>query len=210
MYEIGKNIKRGALMLQKKLVLPISALVLGVAFFPQQTFAADWSKSKSWSKSNYSAFPYEGNTSMKDTGDTVETHVRFTFDKKAIRELKSLGQYSQDDGVTYYTMDISVNDDNDETVSALDGGIYTDLPDPYMEVEDDPIGGNGYNDEAEVVCQDPDSLEAETDYRVEATWDVHDRGGTTFQFHSQLSTKDYSFEYNTIRYEFHVKQKFPW
>lgn len=128
--------------------------------------------------------------------------------KWSLTRINNLRNYQAKD--QYYTIDISVNNDYDTTVSAYTSTHYTDLPGPIFDTDDDGgLLGNGYVDETEVTVTRPDRLQALQAYQFISYWGVFDTSGTTFEWNSQLS-EPFLGEYNAVDYEFHFEKTFPW
>lgn len=95
----------------------------------------------------------------------------------------------------------------------------TTLPDPYhFDIDDDPewAGGNGYNDETEIVALRPDLMQAATDYRFESYFSVYseavDRYFAFTSQESEASGSEYNVAtYNGIQlYQTHKTRLYPW
>lgn len=113
----------------------------------------------------------------------------------------------------YYTIDISLNNDNDNTMDAYrDTAVfYTDLPGPHFDIDDDPAPfGNPYADETEVTMLRPDLLQVNQEYQFISYWEILAYTGTTFEWNSQLSETGLFAEYSVAYYEPHFSKTFPW
>lgn len=176
-------------------------LALGLALsFSGSALAGSWSPSVTWgaSQANGSYSPDWGNTSMYEYSSDGQLRVspkaRFNFSQTKINGLRN---YYNNNGFCW-TFDISVHDAWDQNVSAF-WTYYTTVPNPKFDIDDDPeeIGGNGYNDETEVVCLSPLQLVAATDYRFESYYNVYHKPGILFDFTSQESYKGINGEWDT-------------
>lgn len=173
-----------------------------------------WSPSVSWdstyAKKNFS--PEYGNTAMYGYTDTsnqlwVKPQARFNFSTARIANIHNYANLDD----WYYTFDISCTNDNNTTVSAA-WDFYSDLPDPYFDVDDDPYPGNGYYDESEVVSLTPTSMLPNTDYRFNSHFRVYSTSSIQFQFGSQMSEwwGWPSNEFQTMDSEIHRYRTYPW
>lgn len=125
-----------------------------IAFSTEVSLAADkWSSSEAWGSQQTSYAPDFGNTSMRrydssDGNEYVTPKARFRFTVPATNSIRDY--YVNDD--TYYTFDVSIIDANNRSMTAY-FYIYTTLPDPKKDWDDDPEwrGGNGFYDETEAV-----------------------------------------------------------
>jgi|GEM_PF-4039791 len=150
---------------------------------------------------------YEYNDSAYNLYVSPQTRFRFTQD--AINAIRNY--YLNFSPTLYYTFDISVSDQYNTTVSALNTTMYyTTLPSPHFDRDDDPEPwGNGYFDETEVTCTSPLEMNANTDYRFDSRFRVYFTDPITFEFTSQMSY--YAFgEYDTYYYDTHKTRNYPW
>jgi len=145
----------------------------------------------------------------------VSPQARFRFIHDAIDSIRNY--YLNFSPTLYYTFDISVSDQYNTTVSALNTTMYySTLPSPHFDRDDDPEPwGNGYYDETEVTSLSPLSMLANTDYRFDSRFRVYrNYPQIKFEFSTQMSFYDPgSGEYNTICLNFceiHDIRNYPW
>ena len=139
--------------------------------------------------------------------------MRFNFGSSAVTAIHNY--YNNDE--FYYTMDISLTNQDDETKDAY-SNFYSTLPSPHYDIDDDPEPfGNGYNDETEVVSLAPNSIQANTDYRFESYFNVYSESNDpTFAFTSQESEDTIYGEYNVATkngvslFQTHQTRIYPW
>lgn len=201
----------------KKLLLGalVSCLAAGMV---TGVVSAAWSQSIGWTSAAGTYSPDWGNTALQDYiasdgSERLGTYVRFNFQPEIVQNIKNMyNNPGPNDPRYYYGMDISTSSDTNTSVNAF--SIYSTLPGPHYDFDDDPewYGGNGYNDETETTCTDPNSLLANTDYKMESHWKVLNKTQQTYEFTSQKSFYTLtSGEYNADYYETHVNtQKYPW
>lgn len=104
-------------------------------------------------------------------------------------------------------MDISVPDDYNTKVNADITKLWSDLPNPHYDVDDDR--SNWYNDESEVTSLTPDQIVAETDYRFRSNFKVARSATATFNFTSNVSWYfSPSGEWQTAAYDTHVSRSY--
>jgi hypothetical protein len=120
----------------------------------------------------------------------------FTFNQNIV---SNLSNYKNNDN-KYFTMDIANTNDRDTSMDAV--YVYTTLPNPKVDLEDDPYPlGNNYHDEAEVVAQD--LVSTNTQYTMYAHFEdlrrIHP-STSKVQLNSGLSTRSITGEYNTRNY----------
>ncbi|ADG83584.1 hypothetical protein TherJR_2751 [Thermincola potens JR] len=199
--------------MRKIAVLSLVVLLLG---FSGICYAATigWSPSISWGDQTKKFSPDSGNTSFYGRKDStgnlyVDPKSRWQFTQTNINDNYNLfNLYNQ-----YYGFDIAVQDDNNTTVSAVNDGLYCNLPNPKIDLEDDGglFGtGNGYYDEIEATCTTPLLLQANTDYRLNGSFRVYKTSTIQFGFTSQTSKKSSTGEYNTMDWQTHVYRNYPW
>lgn len=166
----------------------------------------NWSSNMGWTSAEGSYSPYWGNTAFREYKDTtthfIEPNVRFHFNSSAITSIKN--NYNNGHN---YGMDISVPDDYNTTVNADITKLWSDLPNPHFDVDDD--GNNWYNDESEVTSLAPDQIVAETDYRFRSNFKEARSATTTFNFTSNVSWYfSPSGEWQTAAYDTHVSRSY--
>ncbi|MFC4767480.1 hypothetical protein [Effusibacillus consociatus] len=177
--------------------------------------AGVWSSSLGWTSVAGSYSPYWGNTSFFEennatNGHYLQPHTRFKFNQSAVNAIKN---YKNDPyGAKYYTFDISITDDYNTSMNGDVTKLYSTLPNPYYDVDDDPepvfgTGGNGYNDETEVVSLYCDQIAAETDYRFQSWFKIVNNSQVQIAFTSAESRND-GYEFNTVYYDEHLRRSY--
>jgi len=185
------------------LVVVLSLCFTGVCY---ATYLG-WAPSVEWNTSTAQKdfSPEWGNTSMYGYNSGGLLYVdpcdRFRWSQTRINNLREYGYDS-----FMYTNDISVPGSNTTISATSTYDFYSNLPNPYFDIDDDPFpSGNGYNDEAEVTCQNPYQLVANTDYRFDSCFRVYSTSSIQFQFGSQLS-----YFGQSIDDEIHKYRNYPW
>ena len=194
----------------KRIVTATSMATCALLLSATACFAGRWSASEAWGEQQASYAPDFGNTSMYEyNGQDGYVHVspktRFRFVRSAI---DAINDYYRRD--TYYTFDISLLESTNRSMSAY--YVWSTLPGAKYEVEDDPEwrGGNGFNDESEVVSLQPYNMAANSDYRVESWFRVFDESvPVDFEFGSQESVKR-GAEYNAVQISPHIQRDYPY
>ncbi len=200
--------------MKKILSLIIVVTVLLSSVFISKVFADQWSPTEDWGPQVGSYSPDWGRTVMYEYNDSaynlyVSPQARFRFIHDAIDSIRNY--YLNFSPTLYYTFDISVSDQYNTTVSALNTTMYySTLPSPHFDRDDDPEPwGNGYYDETEVTSLSPLSMLANTDYRFDSRFRVYFTDPITFEFTSQMSYYVLG-EYDTDRFEIHKTRPYPW
>lgn len=145
--------------------------------------------------------PYKGRVLERMiTGDGVDRatfsfDAYFTFNDNIVDRLEDHRNNGH-----HFTLDIANTDDYDETMDCV--YIYSNLPNPKTDIEDDPFPfGNGYADEAEVVARD--LVSAGKEYQMFAHFeDYRDENPetSTVEVNTAISEKSFTGEYNTVNY----------
>jgi hypothetical protein len=199
--------------IMNKKILSVVVLILFSTFsFAITVYADRWSPTEDWGPQVGSYSPDWGRTVMYEYNDSaynlyVSPQARFRFTEDAIKSIRSYYYL-------YYTFDISVSDQYNTTVSALNTTMYySTLTSPHFDRDDDPeeSGGNGYFDETEVTCTSPLDMCANIDYRFDSRFRVYFTDPITFEFASQMSHYNYyTGEYDTWYYDIHKTRNYPW
>jgi len=149
--------------MKKILSLIIVVTVLLSSVFISKVFADQWSPTEDWGPQVGSYSPDWGRTVMYEYNDSaynlyVSPQARFRFTQDAINSIRNY--YLNFSPTLCYTFDISVSDQYNTTVSALNTTMYySTLPSPHFDRDDDPEPwGNGYYDETEVTSLSPLSM----------------------------------------------------
>jgi len=200
--------------MKKILSLIIVVTVLLSSVFISKVFADQWSPTEDWGPQVRSYSPDWGRTVMYEYNDSaynlyVSPQARFRFTQDAINSIRNY--YLNFSPTLCYTFDISVSDQYNTTVSALNTTMYySTLPSPHFDRDDDPEPwGNGYYDETEVTSLSPLSMLANTDYRFDSRFRVYFTDPITFEFTSQMSYYVLG-EYDTYYYDIHKTRPYPW
>lgn len=202
----------------KRKVLIYTTIMLLLFFLSLSTvskvFADQWSPTEDWGPQVGSYSPDWGRTVMYEYNDSaynlyVSPQARFRFTQDAINSIRNYYLISS----LYYTFDISVSDQYNTTVSALNITMYySTLPSPHFDRDDEPEPwGNSYFDKTEVTYIIPLDMYANTDYRFDSRFRVYFTDPITFEFASQMSHYNYyTGEYDTWYYDIHKTRNYPW
>lgn len=162
----------------------------------------DWNYSSNHEYGKY--VPPSGSISGRvgyQTGydDIMTTEVEFTFDERSVEAIAAYnsgnGEHADAKGKNcYLTLDVTcVGDGTLDPFSAY--AVYTDLPDPKIDMEDDDLLGNR-KEESEVTALGV--IEEET-YYMRTVWDDYRTGDDTGEFQAQFSmSKKGVIDYNNV------------
>ncbi|OPH58896.1 hypothetical protein BC351_21375 [Paenibacillus ferrarius] len=147
----------------KKVKVTALSVVLGCALLANSASAAssNWYNTTSPYEKDKWWKPYAGNlTALKDsTYPIVRANLNFYWSQTQKNEMMRYISY-------YPTFDV-----RDSSKAGYSGYyIWTDLPDPKYDYEDD--NSDSKNDELEVVSRDQWSIQANTFYNVNTSWNV--------------------------------------
>jgi len=139
----------------KKVVLP---LIFLLSFAPVITSAY----SSSWSSSSGSYSPYKGSVTTVNSEDSYNDYVTTNvtgiyYSSSAINSIKNY-YYNNN---YYHGIDATALDDTSSDIGAT-GWYSTNYPNPKFDTDDD--GGNGPDEETEIVTLSPTSMVAGKSY----------------------------------------------
>lgn len=139
----------------KKAILPLAFLL---AIVP--TIASAYSSS--WTSASGSYSPYKGNVNTVASSDSINDYITtyvdsMYYNSSAITAIKNY--YNNNN--YYHGIDVTALDDTSTDIGAT-GWYSTNYPNPKFDSDDD--GGNGPDEETEIVSLSPLSMVAGTKY----------------------------------------------
>lgn len=199
----------------KKILVTFMSMLLVFGFLLTSVSAAtstikqtkSWNYGSSYNGTPYGSYsPYKGTTIERmvvesPTLATFSFDTYFTFNTNIVNKL---ADYRNNNNY-HFTLDVANTNDYDKTMDA--NYVYTTLPNPKMDLEDDPWPfGNGYKDEAEVVARD--LVSANVEYTMYAHFRDHRNVNPTssqVDITGAISEKSLLGEYNTVNYYPYLK-----